>query len=107
MSTVHRRDIEQEFAQAHRLVKAAIRQLRQRSDPRLRAEQSQVTSQILETFKWMRRSLSKLIHMPRATSKEQITLLYHVLDKVLYAWTASNNALEGFGLDEVEGPVDG
>jgi hypothetical protein len=55
----------------------------------------------------MRKSLSKLIHMPKATSKEQITLLYHVLDKVLYAWTAANNALEAFGLDDVEGPVDG
>jgi hypothetical protein len=105
MSTVHARDIEQEFALAQRLVKAAIKQLRQRSDPRLRAEQSQAASQILEAFTWMRKSLSRLIlRMPKATSKEQLTLLWTVLDKVLYTWTAANHALEAFGLDDVEGP---
>jgi hypothetical protein len=107
MSTVHERDIKEQRAKSERLIKAARLHLGDPPDPDMQYEQTMLARQIIETSGWMRKALSQLIGMPKATSKEQITLLYHVLDKIIYAWTAANNALEAFGLDDVEGPVDG
>jgi hypothetical protein len=105
MSTVHRRDIEQEYAKARRLVRAAQLHLGEPPDPDLRVEQTEVTRQIIEASGWLRKALSRLIGMPKATSKEQLALLWSVMSKVLYTWIAADNALEAFGLDDVEGPA--